>query len=106
LINNGNTGGRFYAALFKTLIMKNLIIEMVLSMSGHNPVYFEDALTVKKSPHTPPINLWAVCVSPQNEILLMDNVQQWHLLEESDANYFLVIASLHARMKVISKKTA
>lgn len=80
--------------------MKKMIIEMVL---GHEYLYFEDALRVKKTPHTPTVNIWAISVSPKDEIFLMDNNQDWHRLDETDMEYNLIIASLWARLKVISK---
>lgn len=86
--------------------MKKQIIEMVLSCVGHEYLYFEDALKIKKTPHTPTVNIWAISVSPKNEIFLMDADEAWHQLEETDTEYNLIIASLWARLKVISKKTA
>lgn len=86
--------------------MKKMIIEMVLATVGNEYLYFGDALKIKKSPHSPVITIWAVCVSPDQEIYLMDSDQEWHKLEETDMDYNLVIASLWARMKVITKKVA
>lgn len=79
---------------------------MVKELVGHKVLYFDDALKVKKSPHTPDVNIWGISISPKDEIFLMDAQQKWWPLEESDMNYNLVIASLWARMKVISKKVA
>jgi hypothetical protein len=87
--------------------MKKMIVTMVRQLVGKEYLYFEDALKVKKSPHTPEVNIWGICVSPSGDIFLMDNNQEWYELEESeDLNYNLVIASLWARLKVISKKVA
>lgn len=87
--------------------MKKLIIDMVKSLVGNEYLYLEDALKVKKTPHSPEVRIWGICVSPKNEIFLMDSNEQWFELEETeDLNYHLVIASLYARMKVISKKAA
>jgi hypothetical protein len=86
--------------------MKKLIIEMVRDMVGEgNYLYFEDALKVKKTPHSPEVRIWAICVKDER-IYLMDNSEQFFELEETDQDYNLVIASLFARMKVISKKAA
>lgn len=86
--------------------MKKMIVDMVRAIVGKEYLYFEDALKVKKSPHTPEVNIWGICVSPDDEIFLMDANEEWYQLEGDDLNYNLVIASLWARMKVISKKVA
>lgn len=86
--------------------MKQMIIDMLKEMVGNEYLYFDDALTVKKTPHTDPVRIWAVSISPKDEIFLMDANQEWHQLEESDLDYHLVIASLWARIKILSKKTA
>lgn len=75
-------------------------------MVAGRELYFEDALKVKKTPHTPGVNIWAISVSPKDEIFLMDSDQNWHQLEESDLDYNLIIASLWARLKVITKQVA
>lgn len=85
--------------------MKKQILEMVKGLVGNEYLYFEDALTVKKTPHTSPVNIWAISVKG-DKIFLMDRNEQWFELEESDINYSLVVASLWARLKVMSKKVA
>lgn len=87
--------------------MKSKIVEIVKRISGNNYLYLEDPIVVKKTPHSIPVNLWAISVSPDNEIYLMD-VDGGYKLEETDRNYQLVLATLFQRVSMIDKhiKTA
>jgi hypothetical protein len=87
--------------------MKKIIIDMVTEMKGTGTLHFDDPISVKKTPHSIPVKMWAVCVRG-DRIALMDSDQIWHELEEGDINYHLVIASLYQRVIHISKnvKTA
>lgn len=74
------------------------IIQIVKELRGTEPLYFDTPLLVKATPHSVPCTLWGACVSPQNELWLMDSYQEWHKLESTDRNYSLVVASLHQRL--------
>ncbi len=76
---------------------------MLKEMVGTDYLYFDDALTVKKTPHTLPVKIWAVCTN-ESRLYLMDSEEQWFELEETDLDYQLVIASLWARVKILSSK--
>jgi hypothetical protein len=84
--------------------MKKLIIEQVKEMVGERYLYFDDAISVKKTPHSIPVKMWAVSISPDDVIYLMDSNQEWNPLEETDMNYHLVIASLYQRVVSIYKQ--
>jgi hypothetical protein len=86
--------------------MKKIIIEKVKQMAGNNWLNLDDAIQVKKTPHSPACRIWAICISPDNVIYLMDNNEQSFPLEENDINHNLVIASLYQRVMLINKKTA
>ena len=85
--------------------MKKIIIEKVKQMAGNTFLFFEDAISVKKTPHSIPVKMWAVCVKDER-IALMDSNQEWFELEEGDINYHLVVASLYQRIIHLSKKIA
>ena len=74
---------------------------MVKQLAGHEFLYLETALVVKKTPHTYPLSVWAVSVSPANQIFLMDADEQWFELEEGDISYSLLIATLYQRVRTI-----
>jgi len=76
-------------------------VEIVRDLVGHEPLYFETAVEVKVSPHTFPFAAWAVCVSPKEELFVMDSDEQWHQVELSDFNAALVIGSLYQRLKLM-----
>jgi hypothetical protein len=88
--------------------MKETIIAMIKDLVGNEYLYFQTSLLVKITPHTWPVQIWAVCVSPKNQIFLMDGLETWNELEETDRNYSVVLQSLFQRMQAIYKtyKTA
>ena len=88
--------------------MKEQIIYMVKDLVGNEFLYFDTSLLIKLTPQTWPVQIWAVSVSPNNEIFLMDGFQTWHPLEETDRNYSVVLQTLFQRMSTIYKtyKTA
>ncbi|NTS42988.1 hypothetical protein HRG84_19030 [Flavisolibacter sp. BT320] len=75
--------------------------EIVKDLVGHDYLYFESAVEVRLSPHSFPFAAWAVCVSPKDEIYVMDSDEQWHLVELTDVNAGLVIGSLYQRLKLM-----
>ncbi|HEU4904235.1 MAG TPA: hypothetical protein VFT06_15625 [Flavisolibacter sp.] len=76
-------------------------VDIVSGLVGHDYLYFDSAVEVKITPHTHPFNAWAVCVSPKDELYVMDSDEQWHLVELSDFNAALVIGSLYQRLKLM-----
>lgn len=84
--------------------MKQQIIEIVKGLVGTEFLYFDTSLVMKSSPHTYPVHIWAVCVSPNDEIYLMDGFEQWEKLEETDRNYDQVLSTLFQRVSRIEKQ--
>ena len=84
-----------------TKIIFSECIEIVKELVGHEFLYFDTAIEVKVTPHSFPFNAWAVCVSPNNELFVMDNDEQWHQVELTDDNAALVIGSLYQRLKLM-----
>lgn len=76
-------------------------IEIVKELVGHEFLYFDTAVEVKVTPHSFPFNAWAVCVSPDNQLFVMDSDEQWHQVELTDDNAALVIGSLYQRLKLM-----
>lgn len=83
--------------------MKKQIIDLVKKMAGHNYLYLDSVLQVKKSPHSPSASIWAIAISPDDNIWLMDANEQWFELEDSDINYSLVLSTLFQRVQTIYK---
>lgn len=76
-------------------------VEIISSLVGNDYLYFDTAVAVKLSPHTYPFEAWAVCVSPKNELYIMDSDEQWHQVELDDNNAALVIGSLYQRLRLM-----
>lgn len=84
----------------------NECVDVVKDLVGHEFLYFDTAVEVKITPHSFPFNAWAVCVSPKDELFVMDSDEQWHQIELRDDNAALVIGSLYQRLKLMSIKYA
>ena len=76
-------------------------IDIVRNLVGNEYLYFDSALEVKVSPHSFPFAAWAVCVSPKNELYVMDSNEQWHQVELNDEQASLVIGSLYQRLRLM-----
>jgi len=79
----------------------NECVEIIKDLVGNDYLYFNNAVEVKTTPHSFPFNAWAVCVSPKNELYVMDSDEQWHKTELNDSNAALVIGSLYQRLKLM-----
>ena len=75
--------------------------DIVRDLVGHEYLYFDNAVEVKVSPHTYPFSAWAVSVSPNDELYVMDSEEQWHQLEPEDNHAAMVIGSLYQRLKLM-----
>jgi hypothetical protein len=81
-------------------------IDIVKDLVGHEYLYFDTAVEVKLTPHTYPFAAWAVCVSPQDDLYVMDSDEQWHQVELKDQNAALVIGSLYQRLRMMRTQYA
>lgn len=81
-------------------------VDIVRGLVGHEFLYFDTAVEVKTTPHTYPFNAWAVCVSPKDQLFVMDSDEQWHQVELTDNNAALVIGSLYQRLKMMRVRYA
>lgn len=90
--------------MMKTIFQE--CVDTVKELVGHEFLYFDTAVEVKITPHSFPFNAWAVCVSPKDELFVMDSDEQWHQIELKDENAALVIGSLYQRLKLMSTKYA
>jgi hypothetical protein len=79
-------------------------LDIVKDLVGHEYLYFDTALEVRTSPHTFPFQAWGVCVSPENEIYVMDGNQDWHKVEPNVGNAYLVLGSLYQRLQLLKRK--
>ena len=85
--------------MIKTIFQE--CVDIVKNLVDNDYLYFDSAVEVKVSPHSYPFAAWAVCVSPDNELYVMDNNEQWHEVELTDDRASLVIGSLYQRLKLM-----
>lgn len=83
----------------KTILQES--IDIIKDIAGHDYLYFNDAVEVKTTPHTHPFAAWAVCVSTNDELFVMDSDEEWHQVSLEDMNAALVIGSLYQRLKLM-----
>lgn len=76
-------------------------VDIVKELAGHEFLYFDTAIEVRITPHSFPFNAWGACVSPKDELFVMDNDEQWHQVEPEDDNAALVVGSLYQRLKLM-----
>jgi hypothetical protein len=81
------------------MVQLKQIAETVKAIVGHEYLYFDSAIQVKLSPHSHPVTLWGVCVSPLEKVYVMDSDEQWH---EVKAHKKTIIASLFQRVQLIA----
>lgn len=84
----------------------NECIDLVKNAAGHEYLYFDTAVQVKLTPHSYPFQAWAVCVSPKDELYVMDSDEQWHQLTISDNPAHLMIGSLYQRLSTMRTQYA
>jgi hypothetical protein len=80
--------------------------DIVKNLVGNEYLYFDTAVEVRVTPHSFPFAAWAVCVSPKNEMFVMDSNEQWHQVELSDDNASLIIGSLYQRLRLMRTQYA
>ncbi len=81
-------------------------IDIVKGLVGHEYLYFDSKVEVKTSPHTFPFAAWAVCVSPTDDLYVMDADEEWHQVSLSDQKDALVIGSLYQRLRLMRMQYA
>ncbi|RYY88401.1 MAG: hypothetical protein EOO15_09170 [Chitinophagaceae bacterium] len=70
-------------------------------LTGDAPLYFESALQVKLTPHSPALSAWAVAISADGSLQVMDAEEQWHPFSPEDRNAALVLGSLYQRLRML-----
>jgi hypothetical protein len=75
------------------------IISTVKRIAGTDYLYFDNALSLPVQKFCTPFNVWAVCVSPKDELFIMDSDEQWHKVESWNLT---AIPALYTRIKLIS----
>ena len=84
-----------------TKTIYNECVDIVKELVAHEYLYFDTAIEVRITPHSFPFNAWAVCVSPKDELYVMDSDEQWHQVELTDNHAALVIGSMYQRLKLM-----
>jgi hypothetical protein len=75
--------------------------DIVRSLAGTEALYFDQAVEIRTTPHTPPFRVWAVSVSPADRLYVMDQEEQWYPLDLSDDLSDLMIGSLYQRLSLM-----
>lgn len=81
-------------------------VEIVKDLVGNEYLYFDSPVEVKTSPHTYPFLAWGVCVSPKDELFVMDSDQEWHRIEPFIGNTPLIVSSLYQRLQLMRRQYA
>lgn len=76
-------------------------IDIIKDLVGTEYLYFDTAIEVKTSPHTFPFSAWGVCVSPDDQLYIMEGNQEWHEVNPAEGNSPLVISSLYQRLQLM-----
>ncbi|RYY40369.1 MAG: hypothetical protein EOO08_04345 [Chitinophagaceae bacterium] len=71
------------------------------SLPPNSPLYFDSALQVKLTPHSPAFAAWAVALSEDGTIQVMDASEQWHPFAAGDRNASLLLGSLYQRLRML-----
>lgn len=82
--------------------MLNYIIDTVKNIAGHEYLYFDLPVMPKwESPVS--IFIWGICVSPFNQVYVMDSEQDWHEVKEIQSDEELIIR-LYERLKIYKSR--
>jgi hypothetical protein len=77
-------------------------IETIVNLvQNTNKIMFDDAVKIKLSPHTWPINIYGVWVD-DNKVFLLNSDGDWYRLEETDRNFSIVANSIIQRLKLFA----
>lgn len=79
-------------------------IDRVKEWAGNDYLYFDDALKIKLSPHSAPVYVWGVCISPDDVLYIMDNNQEWTAIDNDAPKE--IIQSLYQRLVWMGAKYA
>ncbi|GAB4092238.1 hypothetical protein [Flaviaesturariibacter terrae] len=74
---------------------------LLRELSGDAPLYFESAVQVKLTPHSPPFAAWAVGLSEDGTLQVMDADERWHPFSAGDRNAALLLGSLYQRLRML-----
>lgn len=85
--------------MVKTILKE--CMEIIMDLVGHECLYFDQAVEIKITPHSPTLLVWAVVVSPNDELFVMDGNETWHQVSINDQNAMLLIGSLYQRLKMM-----
>lgn len=78
-------------------------IETIVSLViDTNMIMFDDAVRIKLSPHTWPINIYGVQIV-NSCVWLLNSDGDWHKLEATDRNFQPVANSIIQRLKSIAR---
>jgi hypothetical protein len=75
------------------------IIDAVKDLVGHEYLYFDKAVSVRRNEFSYPFNAWALCTGPDGKLYVMDSDEQWFPVEDRPGDEQLIVA---LRKKVFS----
>jgi len=68
------------------------------------PVNFDTPVTIKATPHTLPVIIYALEKTSEGEVMVQINDGSFHKLEETDRNYDMISNSLLQRLRLNENK--
>ncbi len=89
-----------------TQIIFDNCIDIIKGLVANEYLFFDSKVEIKTSPHTPPFAAWAVCVSPADQLFVMDADEQWHELALNDTKAALIVSSLYQRLRLMRTRYA
>lgn len=81
------------------------IINTVKGITGNEFLYLDTQLQIKKTPHSHPVNIWALAVDPHDRLWLMDADEFWWAFEGNEDEK-LITESLYQRVMSIKERYA
>lgn len=69
-------------------------------LAGHEYLYFDSAIIIRKSPIE--ISIWGVCVSNDERLMVMDSLQEWYPVHESRDR--LILELVNRKVKQVAKQ--
>jgi hypothetical protein len=75
---------------------------LLQNLSGQRPLYFETALIIKQTPHSPAFAAWAACLDENGRISVLERDEGWKLLSPEMPGSSLLLGSLYQRLRLCS----
>lgn len=74
----------------------------ILRSDFETEIKFDDAISVKKTPHQELFRCWGASATGDGKLMLMDAEEKWHEVHPSQVNVEYVVASVLQRLKLLT----